>query len=460
MHRGSPQWTNNGKGLVFSSNRNENWEYDFVNSEIYHLDIKEQSYSALTSRKGPDYNPVISPDGSTIAYLGYSDKVQTYQINELNLMNLDGSNKKQIKLKLDRKIQNLSWAKDGKAIFCTYDNHGDSKVAKIDLKGKVKVVAENLGGTAFGRPYGGGSYTLSDLDAIVYTTTSTEHPAEVKFVAEKSARMLTDLNADLLSFRNLAAIEDIWYESTVDGEKIQGWIAYPPNYDATKEYPLIVENHGGPISNYGFRFSPEIQLYAAAGYVVFYPNPRGSTGYGEKFGNLLYHNYPGDDYQDVMDGVDVLIKKGIAHEDKLYVTGGSAGGIMTAWMIGKNNRFEAAVVAKPVINWISKTLVADNYYGYAHYRYPGQPWENPMEYWKFSPISLVENVKTPTMVMVGMNDLRTPPSESKQYYHALKLLKVETALVEIPGASHGITGRPSQLITKVAHVLAWFENYK
>ena len=460
MHRGTPQWTNDGKGLVFSSNRNENWEYDFMNSEIYHLDIKEQSYSVLTSRKGPDYNPVISPNGNRIAYLGYSDKVQTYQINELNLMNLDGSNKQQIKLKLDRKIQNLSWAADGKALFCTYDNHGDSKIAKIDLKGKVKVVAENLGGTAFGRPYGGGSYTLSDSDAIVYTTTSTEHPAEVKLVAENSARMLTDLNADLLPFRNLASIEDIWYESTVDGEKIQGWIAYPPNYDATKEYPLIVENHGGPISNYGFRFSPEIQLYAAAGYVVFYPNPRGSTGYGEKFGNLLYHNYPGDDYQDVMDGVDVLIQKGVAHEDKLYVTGGSAGGIMTAWMIGKNNRFEAAVVAKPVINWISKTLVADNYYGYAYYRYPGQPWENPMEYWKFSPISLVENVKTPTMVMVGMNDLRTPPSESKQYYHALKLLKVETALVEIPGASHGITGRPSQLITKVAHVLAWFENYK
>jgi dipeptidyl aminopeptidase/acylaminoacyl peptidase len=160
-----------------------------------------------------------------------------------------------------------------------------------------------------------------------------------------------------------------------------------------------------------------------------------------------------------MDGVDELIKKGLAHEDQLYVTGGSAGGIMTAWMIGKNDRFEAAVVAKPVVNWISKTLVADNYYGYANSRYPGQPWENPEIYWKFSPISLVENVKTPTMVMVGMNDLRTPPSEAKQYYHALKLLKVETCLVEIPGASHGITRRPSQLITKVAHVLAWFDKY-
>ena len=460
MHRGTAQWTPDGKGLLFSSNRNENWEYDYVNSEIYHLNLENQQYTALTDRQGPDYNPVVSSDGKMIAYLGYTDKVQTYQINELNIMDIDGNNKKQIKFKLDRKIQSLSWSKNDDALYCTYDNFGDTKIAKIDLKGKVSMIAENLGGTAFGRPYGGGSYSLSNDDAIAYTFTSTEHPAEVRFINGETSHQLTDLNKDLLPHRNLARVEDIWYDSTVDGEKIQGWIAYPPNYDATKKYPMMVENHGGPISNYGFRFSPEIQLYAAAGYIVFYPNPRGSTGYGEKFGNLLYHNYPGDDYQDVMDGVDVLIKKGIAHEDMLYVTGGSAGGIMTAWMIGKNDRFEAAVVAKPVVNWISKTLVADNYYGYAYYRYPGQPWENPMEYWKFSPISLIENVKTPTMVMVGMNDLRTPPSEAKQYYHALKLLKVETALVEIPGASHGITGRPSQLITKVAHVLAWFEQYK
>lgn len=460
MHRGTAQWTPDGKGLLFSSNRNENWEYDYVNSEIYHLNLENRQYTALTDRQGPDYNPVVSSDGKKIAYLGYTDKVQTYQINELTIMDIDGSNKKQIKFKLDRKIQSLSWSKNNDALYCTYDNFGDTKIAKIDLKGKVSMIAENLGGTAFGRPYGGGSYSLSNDEAIAYTFTSTEHPAEVRYINGQTSKQLTDLNKDLLPHRNLARVEDIWYDSTVDGEKIQGWIAYPPNYDATKKYPMMVENHGGPISNYGFRFSPEIQLYAAAGYIVFYPNPRGSTGYGEKFGNLLYHNYPGDDYQDVMDGVDELIKKGIAHEDMLYVTGGSAGGIMTAWMIGKNDRFEAAVVAKPVVNWISKTLVADNYYGYAYYRYPGQPWENPMEYWKFSPISLIENVKTPTMVMVGMNDLRTPPSEAKQYYHALKLLKVETALVEIPGASHGITGRPSQLITKVVHVLAWFEQYK
>jgi len=261
------------------------------------------------------------------------------------------------------------------------------------------------------------------------------------------------------TWRDLGEVEEFWYKSSVDGRDVQGWTIKPPGYDASKTYPLIVENHGGPISNYGARFSPELQLYAAAGYLVFYPNPRGSTGYGEEFGNLLYNNYPGDDYQDVMDGVDALIKAGVTAEDRLYVTGGSAGGIMTAWIIGKNNRFQAAAVVKPIMNWVSKTLTADNYYMYANYRYPGQPWENIETYMKFSPVTLVGNIETPTMVMVGMADMRTPLSESKQLYSALKIRGIDTALVEIPDAPHNIAGRPSQLITKIDHILAWFARY-
>ena len=270
---------------------------------------------------------------------------------------------------------------------------------------------------------------------------------------------VTALNEDLLSWRDLGKVEEIWYKSSVDERDIQGWVVTPPGYDPDKSWPLLVENHGGPISNYGPRFSPEIQLYAAAGYVVFYPNPRGSTGYGEEFGNLLYHNYPGDDYQDVMDGVDALLDKGIAHEDQLYVTGGSAGGIMTAWIIGKNTRFRAAAVIKPVMNWISKTLTADNYFYYANYRYPGQPWENVEGFMRYSPITLVGNIETPTLVMVGTADMRTPLSESKQLYSALKIRGIDTALVEIPGAPHNIAGKPSQLIAKVDHSLAWFAKY-
>ena len=375
-------------------------------------------------------------------------------------MDTDGSNKRELSFDLDRNLSALSWSKDGQGLYFQYEDQGDTKIGYADLQGRFTTVAEGLGGTSIGRPYGGGSYTQSKDGTLAFTFCTAYHPAEVAVASIKNAsQSLTDLNGDILRHRDLGEVEEIRYRSTFDELPIQGWVVKPPDFEEDKQYPLLVEIHGGPISNYGVRFSAEIQLYASAGYVVFYPNFRGSTGYGEAFGNLLYNNYPGDDYQDIIDGVDQLITAGYIDQEQLYVTGGSAGGIMTAWIIGKNHRFRAASVVKPVMNWISKTLTADNYYGYANYRIPGQPWENFEAYWKFSPISLVGNVETPTMVMVGMEDLRTPISEAKQLYHALKIRRIPTVYVEIPGAYHNIARRPSQLITKIDHNLAWFKKH-
>lgn len=453
-------WKSDSKGFVFSSNYNIDWQYDYRNSELYSINIDGSSLKTLTDRKGPDRGLAVSPDGKKIAYLGYNDKVQTYQITRLYIMNIDGGSKKEIKINLDRSISSLKWSSDNKGLYFMYDNEGNTKVAYSSLGGKTTKLVDNVGGTTIGRPYGGGSYSISKNNHIVYTMTSPYNPADLVIYANGENTRLSNLNYNLFKGKDLGEIEDIWYESSVDGRKIQGWIAKPPGFDPNNKYPLIVENHGGPISNYGDRFSPEVLLYSSAGYVVFYPNPRGSTSYGEEFGNLLYRNYPGDDYHDVMDGVDKMIDQGYIDEDNLFVTGGSAGGIMTAWIVGKNNRFKASAVIKPVMNWISKTLVADNYFGYAYSRYEGQPWENFNHYWSFSPISLVGNIETPTMVMVGLNDLRTPPSEAKQLYHALKLRKIETVYVEIPGAFHNISNRPSQLITKIDHILYWFNKYR
>ena len=201
-------------------------------------------------------------------------------------------------------------------------------------------------------------------------------------------------------------------------------------------------------------------MYAAAGYVVLYTNPRGSTSYGQEFGNLIHHNYPGEDYDDLMAGVDAVIAKGYIDEEQLYVTGGSGGGVLTAWIVGKTDRFRAAVVAKPVINWYSFVLHADNPAFFYRYWFPGYPWEHTEHYMKRSPISLVGNVKTPTMLLTGEQDYRTPMSETEQYYAALQLNKVETALVRIQEAGHGIAARPSNLMAKVLYILAWFEKYK
>ncbi len=461
-HRDAPLWSKDGQSLFFSTNRKEDWEYDFRNSEIYRLDLDSGNISALTDRDGPDSDIALSPDGKQIAYVGYDDLVQTYQITRLYVMNTDGSNKRELYTGLDRSPSAPVWNAQGNGLYFQYDDEGNTKIGHVTLNGETTLVAKNLGGTGIGRPYGGGSFSVAGNGAIAFTHTTPYHPSELALVnkGDEEAALLLSLNEDLLGRRTLGQVEAIWYKSTVDGRDIQGWIVKPPFFDENKQYPLLVENHGGPISNYGDRFSPEIQLYAADGYVVFYPNPRGSTSYGEEFGNLLCHDYPGDDYQDVMDGVDAVLEEGYVSEDSLFVTGGSAGGIMTAWMIGKNNRFRAAAVVKPVMNWISKTLTADNYYGYAYSRYPGQPWENPDIYMAYSPISLVGNIETPTLVMGGTADLRTPMSEAKQLYHALKLRKIETALVQIPGAYHFIANRPSQLITKIDHVLAWFDRYR
>ena len=461
-HGSNLSWSPQGDKVYFSANRNPNWEYEFRNSEVYAINVSTGLVQTLTDRNGPDSSPKLSPDGNMIAYIGYEDKVQTYQTRKLQVMNSDGSNKRVVSKSLDRSISSAIWASDGKGLYVRYNDLGLTKLGYLSLSGKLTKIVDNVGGTTLGRPYASGSFSVSKNNKIAYTISYPDRPADVAFVDKdnKKPKIVTELNEDVLGYKLLGAVDEIWYKSSVDGRDLQGWMVYPPNFDKRKKYPLIVENHGGPILNYGPFFSAEIQLYASAGYMVFYPNPRGSTSYGEEFGNLLYNNYPGDDYQDVMDGVDAVIARRKVDPEKLYVTGGSAGGIMTAWIIGKNNRFKASVVAKPVMNWISKTLVADNYYGYADTRYPGQPWENFENYWKFSPISLVGNVETPTMVMVGMNDLRTPPSEAKQLYHALKLRKKETVLVEIPEASHGIAARPSNLITKIAHTLAWFEKYK
>jgi acylaminoacyl-peptidase len=268
------------------------------------------------------------------------------------------------------------------------------------------------------------------------------------------------LNEDLLGHKTLGTVEEIRWKSSFDGLEIQGWLVTPPGFDASKKYPLILEIHGGPFAAYGPQFAAEIQLYAAAGYVVLYTNPRGSTSYGYDFANEIHHNYPGQDYDDLMSGVDAVIERGFIEEDALFVTGGSGGGVLSAWIVGKTDRFRAAVVAKPVIDWGSFALTSDGAPFYSMYWFAKMPWEDPEAYWARSPLSLVGNVSTPTALLTGEQDFRTPIGQSEQYYEALKIRKIDTALIRVPEATHGIAARPSHLIAKVDNILAWFERYK
>jgi acylaminoacyl-peptidase len=301
---------------------------------------------------------------------------------------------------------------------------------------------------------------VSNEGVVAFTSCDAYRPADIAVApAGSESKLLTHLNDDLLPYRELGQVEEFRYKSSYDQHEIHGWIVLPPGFDKSKKYPLILEIHGGPFANYGGRFSVEMQLYAAAGYVVVYVNPRGSTSYGDAFTAFIDQNYPSQDFDDLISGVDAVVARGYVDPRRLYVTGGSGGGILSSWIIGKTDRFQAAAVIKPVINWYSFALTSDHYNFFARYWFGKNPWEDPQVYLKRSPLSLVGNVKTPTMLMTGEEDYRTPISEAEQYYQALKLRKIDTVLVRVPESSHDIGARPSQMLAKCAYILKWFETH-
>ncbi len=452
----SPAWLDNDTLLVVGNDA-EDADLDPVENEIYAVELDDLSMRALTTRDGPDFSPAVSPDGRLIAYRGYDDKVLSYQQTELYVMDVDGSNARNLTADYDRSIDAFAW--HGDRIIAQTEVDGDIVLNEITLRGRVSELVSGVGGTSIGRPYAGGSFSVSDNGAVAYTAASPDRPAEVGFYDGGRSRVLTALNDDLLPHLDMAPIEEIKVSSSHDGREIEAWVALPPGFEADGSYPMILEIHGGPFNMYGPTFAAEIQRYSAEGYVTVYANPRGSTGYGEEFAQLIDLAYPGNDYDDLMSVVDAVIEKNYVDPDRLFVTGGSGGGVLTAWIVGNTNRFAAAATVKPVINWSTMALAADIGAYVVRHWIRANPWEDREAYWKLSPLSLVGNVETPTMVMVGEEDWRTPTWESEQFYTALKLRKVDTALVRVPGSPHSIASRPSRLIAKTDNIMGWFEKY-
>lgn len=461
-HEGGPlSWSPDGGTIYFSGNRKPDWETDPVESEVYALDVASGAVAALTDRNGPDGNPQFSPDGRRIAYLGFDDALRAYEDNDLYVMNRDGSDSRNLTADWGFSPGNIAWDADGRGVYVQYDERGETKVARIGLDGSIRDVAEGLGGGGLDRPYTGGSFSVAENDSIAFTGGTATRPAEVQIARGGEARMLTDLNRSLREVKSLGRVRKITARSSHDGLEIEGWLTLPPGYVEGQRVPLILEIHGGPFAAYGPHFSTDNQLYAAAGYAVLSANPRGSTSYGEAFANEIDKAYPGNDYFDLMSIVDRAIEMGVADPEALFVTGGSGGGVLTTWIVGKTDRFKAAAAQKPVINWTTQALTADGPAFFGRYWIGALPWEDHERFWGLSPLSLVGNVKTPTLVVVGSEDYRTPVSESEQLYTALRLRGVPTALVKVPGASHGgIAARPSQSAAKASAILAWFERYR
>jgi acylaminoacyl-peptidase len=453
-------WSADGDYLIMSANRRPDWESEPVDTEVWEFRVSDGRFRALTDRRGPDLSPAVSPDGRQIAYLGFDDRYQGYQVTHLYVMNRDGTGSRLVSGNFDRSVSSPQWAPDGSGVYVLFHDEGNSKVGFFSLDGRLRTIASNIGGG--GSAYSGGSFSVGPRGDLAFTYTRPTHPSDIAVVgpARDEVRIVTSVNADILAARQLGEVEEIWYPSSHDGRQIQGWIIKPPDFDPSRQYPLILEIHGGPFANYGDRFDYEKQMMAARGYVVLYTNPRGSTSYGREFGNLIHHAYPGDDFYDLDSGVDAVVEKGYIDPSQVFVTGGSGGGVLTSWTVGRTNRFQAAVTVYPVINWYSFVLTADIGARVSKYWFPGVPWDHVEHYESRSLLSVVKNVTTPTMVLTGEEDYRTPMSESEQYYQALKILGVESALVRVPGEPHGIRRRPSHWMAKLEYILGWFERFR
>ena len=447
-----PQWTPDGREILFTSLREEESDWMWRESEIYAVEVDKGSIRQLTHRHGPDSGPLPSPDGQLIAYQGQDFSNDTYVENGLYVMNADGSNPRRIAGELGRSLGGLTWASDGSGLFFNTSMKGTGNLWFAPVSGEPTAITDGNHMLSFSSMDGSGT--------VVATISTVHEPGDIwsfNLRNPEQMRRLTRVNEDILEGVEMGEVEEIWYKSTDDLD-IQGWIIKPPDFDPSKEYPLILVIHGGPHGMYGVGFNHRWQHHAADGYLVLYTNPRGSAGYGSAFGNEINNAYPDKDFDDLMNGVDEVISRGYVDDENLFVYGGSGGGVLTAWIVGHTDRFAAASSNYPVIDWISFVGTTD---GPGWYRnFEKFPWEDPSEHLRRSPLMYAGNVTTPTMLMTGVLDLRTPMPQTEEFYSALKIQKVPTVMLRFNGEYHGTSSIPSNYMRSQLYIHSWFEKWR
>ena len=444
-------WTPDGAEILFTSLRVEDAEHEWRQSDIYSVDVGSGAITRLTDRSGPDGSPLPSPDGSLIAFTGNDLTTDTYITPGLYVMNRDGSNIRMISDGFDRRGGGMIWAEDGSGFYMTVRTEGTGNLYFASVRGGVRQVTE-----------GNHMLSVSTIGSGVAVGTRTDYhrPGDlISFPLSDPGRItqLTEVNADVLHGVALGEVEEVWYKSVEDYD-IQGWIIKPPDFDPSKKYPLILAIHGGPHGMYNVGFNFGWQNHAANGYVVLYTNPRGSSGYGSAFGNAIKNAYPGKDFDDLMAGVDLVIDRGYIDEQNMFVYGCSGGGVLTSWVVGHTDRFAAASANCPVTNWLSFVGTTDGASWYRNFEH--FPWDDPSEHLRRSPLMYVGNVKTPTMLMTGEGDLRTPMPQTEEYYQALRVLKVPTAMIRFRNEWHGTSSTPSNFLRTQIYLRGWFEKHR
>ena len=476
-------WSHDGSKLYFTSDRVKESYYAPPQNAIYEVNVAGGEIRKVAAIDGPIGGLALSPDGRRLAFVGELNRGElkpgegviqrSYSQPDLFVTAAEpGSTPKNLTANYDFDIagdvggdqapprgggeSKPFWSADGRDIFVRAAEEGRANLKRIDSEtGKVEAVTKGDHAII--------SYSATpDGSKIAMLVSTPTNVGDVFVVNSRSGEMepITHVNAELFAKLNLTEPEIIWYKS-FDGRRIQAWVQRPPDFEAGKKYPLILDIHGGPHSAYGYIFDHEFQWMAAKGYVVLYPNPRGSTSYGQEFGNIIQYAYPGDDFKDLMAGVDELIARGWVDPQKLGVTGGSGGGVLTNWVIGHTDRFKAAVSQRSIADWAGFWYTAD-FAEFTPMWFRGAPWEQEADFRARSPITYIQNVHTPLMLIEGESDFRTPPADGgEQMFRALKYLKRTAVMVRFPGESHELSrsGKPVHRVERLENIVAWFDKY-
>lgn len=458
---GCLSWTADSTEVLFGSLNPDELQYPWWSSDIFAVNVKDKAMRQITKREGPDQYPLVSPDGRWIAYTGFDRTDDTYIVSKIYVVGVDGSNLRVISDTLDPYTSpyrgpqvSITWAPDSSGVYFNPGERGTRNVYFASLKGEVRQITR--GDHILTLPH------ISRTGRAVATLTSPHKPGDVVVfdLQKPELKQLTAVNDDIFDQVKLGEVEEFWF-SSVDDLRIQGWIVKPPNFSPSTKYPLMLSIHGGPHSMYGVGFNYEWQHHAASGYVVVYTNPRGSSGYGASFGNAIKDGYPGKDYDDLLRAVDEVVGRGYIDKRKLFVYGGSGGGVLTAWIVGHTDRFAAAAANYPATDYMSLMGTTDgtSFYYSGLGTFNKMPWEDPTEHLRRSPLMYAGNVKTPTMMMTGELDLSTPISQTEMFYRALKLRGVPTVMIRFPDEWHGVTSKPSNFLRAQLYLQHWFGRY-
>jgi dipeptidyl aminopeptidase/acylaminoacyl peptidase len=456
-------WAPDGSEVYLSATRRPDWDVSLRDRNIFAVRIADGDVRQVTAAPWSQTDPALSPNGRWLAYTAEEDRGLSVQTRHAYVVPVNGGTARLLAPGFDRSIDQLAWRSDGRALFVSFEDAGDRVLATMTLEGRVSILAHDLGGQEIEYPLSSSRFSVSRNDTIAFVRSTSSVPSEVMIREPRGqARAATHLNSSLESrIGGFESAESFQVKASVDGRPLDAWLIRARDANASAPKPLILDIHGGPFGQYGDRFSVRYQLFAAAGFNIVYGNPRGSTGYGEQFGNLIHNDWPGHDGDDLLDIVSAARQRDFVDSHNVFISGTSGGGTMSLWCVAHSDIFRAAVVVKPLVDWTSWVLTSD--LGpelFRQWTAGSLPWTDREAYWRRSPLSLARQIKTPIMLISGDNDLRAPAGQAHEMYSALKLAGVETAWVRGPAVTHSSWAyRPSLFLEDVAYSREWFEQH-